>query len=107
MLYHQDLYSYFKNESVISLASSYNDSRDAYYSDGLRTERPEFDSRQGQDLYLLHSPQTGSGAHPASYQMDTGGSFPHMSSLHNVQLIKHRDGFILPLLLTTNSTVSA
>jgi hypothetical protein len=27
------------------------------------------------DLYLLHSVQTGSGAHPASYPMGTGGSF--------------------------------
>jgi hypothetical protein len=29
-----------------------------------------------QDFSLLHSVQTGSGAHPASYQMGTGGSFP-------------------------------
>jgi hypothetical protein len=28
------------------------------------------------DLSLLHSVQTGSGAHPASYPMGTGGSFP-------------------------------
>jgi hypothetical protein len=25
---------------------------------------------------VLHSLQTGSGAHPASYPLDTGGSFP-------------------------------
>jgi hypothetical protein len=29
-----------------------------------------------QDFFLLHSVQTGSGAHPASYPMGTGGSFP-------------------------------
>jgi hypothetical protein len=29
-----------------------------------------------QDFSLLHSVQTGSGAHPASYPMGTGGSFP-------------------------------
>jgi hypothetical protein len=33
------------------------------------------DSRQGQDVSLLHNVQTGSGAHPASYPMSTGGSF--------------------------------
>jgi hypothetical protein len=30
----------------------------------------------GRDVSLLHSVQTGSGAHPASYPMGTGGSFP-------------------------------
>jgi hypothetical protein len=29
-----------------------------------------------QDFSLFHSVQTGSGAHPASYPMDTGGIFP-------------------------------
>jgi hypothetical protein len=29
-----------------------------------------------QDLSLLHSVQTDSGAHPTSYSMGTGGSFP-------------------------------
>jgi hypothetical protein len=27
-------------------------------------------------IFLLHSVQTGSGAHPVSYPMGTGGSFP-------------------------------
>jgi hypothetical protein len=45
------------------------------YSDGLLAGRPGFDSRQGQDISLLYSVQTGSGAHPASYTMDTGGFF--------------------------------
>jgi hypothetical protein len=35
-----------------------------------------FDSRQKQDFSLPHSVQTGSGAHPASYSIGTGGSFP-------------------------------
>jgi hypothetical protein len=43
------------------------------YDNGLRAARPGFDSRQGQDFSLLHNVQTGSGAHPASYPMGTGG----------------------------------
>jgi hypothetical protein len=31
-------------------------------------------------FYLLHSVQTGSGAHPASYPMGTGDSFPEDKS---------------------------
>jgi hypothetical protein len=34
-----------------------------------------FDSRQGQDPSLLHSVQTDSGAHTASYPVGTGGDF--------------------------------
>jgi hypothetical protein len=34
------------------------------------------ESRQDQEFSLLHSVQTGSGAHPASYTMGTGSSFP-------------------------------
>jgi hypothetical protein len=33
-------------------------------------------ARQGNDFSLLHSIQTCSGAHLASYPMGTGGSFP-------------------------------
>jgi hypothetical protein len=44
------------------------------YSDGLRDGQPGFVSRQGK--ILLYSFQVGSGAQPASYPMDTGGSFP-------------------------------
>jgi hypothetical protein len=29
-------------------------------------------------FFLLHSVQTGSGANPASYTMETGGSFPEI-----------------------------
>jgi hypothetical protein len=34
-----------------------------------------FDSLQGQYFFLLHSAQTGSGAHPASYPMGTEGFY--------------------------------
>jgi hypothetical protein len=36
----------------------------------------EFESRYGQEFSLLLVVQTGSGAHSASYPMDTNGSFP-------------------------------
>jgi hypothetical protein len=39
------------------------------YNDG-----PVFDSRQGQDFSRLHSAQTGSEPHPASYPVGTGRS---------------------------------
>jgi hypothetical protein len=39
------------------------------YSDGLRAGRLGFDSRQGKDIILFSSVQTGSSAHPASYTM--------------------------------------
>jgi hypothetical protein len=45
----------------------------------LRAGRPgveEYESRQGQDFSPLYVVQTGSGAHPASYPMGVGGSFP-------------------------------
>jgi hypothetical protein len=31
---------------------------------------------RARDLFVLHSVQNGSGGHPASYKMGTGGSFP-------------------------------
>jgi hypothetical protein len=43
---------------------------------GWTTKGSEFESRWGQEFSLLHVVQTGSGVHPASYTMDTGGSFP-------------------------------
>jgi hypothetical protein len=43
--------------------------------DGLQAGRPGLDSRQVQDVPLLHNVQTGSGAHPASYPMSAGGSY--------------------------------
>jgi hypothetical protein len=43
--------------------------------DGLRAGQPGLDSRQGEDVSLLHNVLTGSGAHPASYPVNTWGSF--------------------------------
>jgi hypothetical protein len=43
---------------------------------GLDDKGSEFESRWKQDLSFLHVVQTGSGAHPASYPMGTGGFFP-------------------------------
>jgi hypothetical protein len=43
---------------------------------GWTTERSEFESRQSQEFSLLHVVWTGSGAHPASYPLSTGSSFP-------------------------------
>jgi hypothetical protein len=40
--------------------------------DGLRAGQPGLDSRQGQDVSLLHNVQTGFGARPASYPVSTG-----------------------------------
>jgi hypothetical protein len=45
------------------------------YSDGLQTARLGFDSRKGQDFYLLRSVQICSGAHPSSHTIGTGGCF--------------------------------
>jgi hypothetical protein len=42
---------------------------------GWTIEGSKFESRQGQEFFLLHVVQTGSGAHPASYPMGTGGCF--------------------------------
>jgi hypothetical protein len=36
----------------------------------------DFESRKGQEFSLLHVVLTGSGAHPASYPISTGDSFP-------------------------------
>jgi hypothetical protein len=46
------------------------------YSDCLRARRPELESRYCQEFSILYIVQTGSGAHPASYPMDTVGTFP-------------------------------
>jgi hypothetical protein len=73
----------------------------------LRAGRPWFDFLQGQGLFSLHHccVQTGSGAHPASYPMATGGSFPGLKRLGREAdrspqyvfvswcLDKHRDNF--------------
>jgi hypothetical protein len=46
-----------------------------WHLDRLRAGRPGLDSRQEQDVSLLHNVHTGSGVHPASYPMSTGDSF--------------------------------
>jgi hypothetical protein len=48
--------------------------------DGQRAGQPGLASRQGQDVSLLHTVQTGSGAHPTSYPMSTGGFSPGVLS---------------------------
>jgi hypothetical protein len=42
---------------------------------GSTTERSEFESWYVQKLSLIHVVQAGSGAHPASFPMGTGGSY--------------------------------
>jgi hypothetical protein len=46
------------------------------YNSGLRAKWLGFSSWWGQDFSLFHSVQTNSGAHPASYPVGLGGSFP-------------------------------
>jgi hypothetical protein len=41
----------------------------------------EFESRRGKKFLLLHIVQTGSGVHPTSYKMGTGGSFPGLKKI--------------------------
>jgi hypothetical protein len=43
---------------------------------GYGPKRSEFESRWGQEFSLLPVVQTDSGAHPASYPVGTGDSFP-------------------------------
>jgi hypothetical protein len=43
---------------------------------GWTIEGSGFESREGQEFSLLHVVHTGSGVHPASYPLDTGGPFP-------------------------------
>jgi hypothetical protein len=46
------------------------------YALDARGKGSEFEFRYGQEYSFLHVVQIGSGAHPASYPMGTGGSFP-------------------------------
>jgi hypothetical protein len=48
------------------------------YSDWLRVGQQSggSSSSDSQEVYPLHIVQTGSGAHPASYPMNTGSFFP-------------------------------
>jgi hypothetical protein len=51
------------------------------YSIWLRVGRPGFDSQHVQDFSPLHRVQTACEAHPASYSMRTGDSFPEVKRL--------------------------
>jgi hypothetical protein len=42
----------------------------------LKTEELELEAWEGQEFSLLHIVQTGSGIHPTSYPMGTGGFIP-------------------------------
>jgi len=50
-------------------------SRSCNGATGWTTEKLEFDYRQGKEICLLHSDQSGSELHPAAYPMITGGSY--------------------------------
>jgi hypothetical protein len=43
--------------------------------DGLRAGQSGLNSREGQDVSLLHNAQTSTGAKPTSYPVSTGGIF--------------------------------
>jgi hypothetical protein len=60
--YHDKL----SRDSVVGIATGY----------GLDDWGVEVESRKDQEFSRLQSVHTGSGAHPTSYPMGTGGSFP-------------------------------
>jgi hypothetical protein len=49
--------------------TTYTQERSPDRSVGIATAQPGFNSGQRQDFFLLHSVETGSGVHPASYPM--------------------------------------
>jgi hypothetical protein len=50
---------------------------------GWKTEGSEFESLEGKQFSFLHVVQTGSVAHPTSYPMGTGGSFPGLQAYNS------------------------
>jgi hypothetical protein len=46
------------------------------YFENVYRSVSEFEFRQGQEFSLLYVVQTGSGVHPTSYPMGTGGFLP-------------------------------
>ena len=52
----------------------------------LRTGQSGFDPRPAgtKQAFLLRNAQTGSGDHPASYEMDSGENFPHIKPSRGV-----------------------
>jgi hypothetical protein len=76
---------YISYNSIMSYANFFNrklnmatfiKSLAPFYLIWLGVGRSGFDSRRGLGISLPHRIQTGSGAHPTSYPMDTGGSSP-------------------------------
>jgi hypothetical protein len=65
----------------------------------LDTERSEFESRYSQEFSLLHVFQTGSGAHPASYPIDTGCKATGVKLTTQLKLVQksRKCGCIYPL----------
>jgi hypothetical protein len=57
--------TFHEAHSIVGIVTSY----------GWKTEGSEFESQQGKEFSLLHVVQSGSGVHPTSYPMGTGGSF--------------------------------
>jgi hypothetical protein len=74
------LYSYIHSPSVLTAYClvKHRDSFEAWYNAvGTATAAgSDFESRQGQELSLLHIVKTGFGANPTSRLMGTAGSFP-------------------------------
>jgi hypothetical protein len=72
------------------------------YSDGLRSGRPGFESRQGKGLFLLYSVQTSSVANPASYPMVLSSEVKRLGIETNLSppssAEAENDGAIPPLL---------
>jgi hypothetical protein len=65
-LFSLNISNHVSRDSAVSIATSYwLDDRGV----GVQVQ-------WGQEFSLLHIVQTGSGVHPTSYPMDTGGSFP-------------------------------
>jgi hypothetical protein len=67
---------YRKNFTFLYRYCNYSQDRSVGIATRLRAGWPLFDSRQGEEFFLLHSIQTGSGNHPDSYLIDIVGSFP-------------------------------
>jgi hypothetical protein len=78
---------FYSKMSFVSYCTGYCVSSVSIVTD-LRTGRPEFDSRQGQEYYsVYHRVHFGSGTHPASYEMDTRDSGDKMAGAWSRPLI--------------------
>jgi hypothetical protein len=73
--YGQCVYGYYYE--IMYYESHYVESVCLYIAEGSMAG---FRFLEGQDFSLLHSVQTGSEAHPASYPMGTRGSFPGVTA---------------------------